>query len=335
MAGGLSEFADDKNIIIIRIENGAADRSEVQLQGRPEGQEAGAEHRVETGRHRHCSLTGHCHRCHAHLCLDCARRLDAGRCCQSRRSTGQWISAGSLEVRSRLQSREHYARFECVAVRLLHPDVSDLTDAAEGTTRSAVSPLMGNQAPYISTELAKPTISGYVTAGVSHLSRRRISAGAINRRWQVGCCGFVLAATLQADPVGDPRPGSLLPELLVRCAGSDSGGQTGLGSLGRRQRLTPAWLAGSLSSQGSTTRGSTSPSLSAGRLHARATLSTKGSFQAYYAGNIDFFPIAPAIASSSATWSAPVSARHQSYVSARGRLWLSAIGLRRRTRDVT
>ena len=59
MAGGLNEFADAKNIIIIRIENGTAGRVEVQLQRRPQGQEPEAEHRAQARRYGDRSLSPH------------------------------------------------------------------------------------------------------------------------------------------------------------------------------------------------------------------------------------------------------------------------------------
>ena len=51
LAGGLQEYADAKNIVIIRKEDGKRAVLQVQLQGRREAEERRAEHRAEARRH--------------------------------------------------------------------------------------------------------------------------------------------------------------------------------------------------------------------------------------------------------------------------------------------
>ena len=51
VAGGLTEFADGKNIRILRVENGQTASLQVQLQRGHGRQEAGTEHRAQAGRH--------------------------------------------------------------------------------------------------------------------------------------------------------------------------------------------------------------------------------------------------------------------------------------------
>ena len=49
LAGGLLEYADAKNIVIMRKESGQRAVLQVQLQGRREAEEPQAEHRAEAG----------------------------------------------------------------------------------------------------------------------------------------------------------------------------------------------------------------------------------------------------------------------------------------------
>ncbi len=51
LAGGLQEYADAKNIVVIRDREREAHVSQVQLQGRGQAEERPAEHPVEAGRH--------------------------------------------------------------------------------------------------------------------------------------------------------------------------------------------------------------------------------------------------------------------------------------------
>ena len=75
MAGGVHEFADNKNIMIIRTENGRQVSVRVQLQGREEGQEPEAEHRAEAGRHRHRSVVMMFTVIDRHVASDALRRM--------------------------------------------------------------------------------------------------------------------------------------------------------------------------------------------------------------------------------------------------------------------
>ena len=52
LAGGVAEFADSKNIMVLRTENGRQVAHQVQLQGSHGGKEARTEHRAQAGRHR-------------------------------------------------------------------------------------------------------------------------------------------------------------------------------------------------------------------------------------------------------------------------------------------
>ncbi len=56
MAGGLTEFAKQKNISVMRTENGKPVRYRVQLQGRRQRQEPEAEHRAEARGYGHCAV---------------------------------------------------------------------------------------------------------------------------------------------------------------------------------------------------------------------------------------------------------------------------------------
>ena len=64
-AGGIQEFADSKNITIVRTEDGKQVSYPVQLQGLRQAEEPEAEHRAEAGRH-HCRSVSRCTRL-AHL----------------------------------------------------------------------------------------------------------------------------------------------------------------------------------------------------------------------------------------------------------------------------
>ena len=55
-AGGLLEYADAKNIVIMRTENSKSRELQVQLQGSVRGQEPQAEHPAQTRRYGHCSV---------------------------------------------------------------------------------------------------------------------------------------------------------------------------------------------------------------------------------------------------------------------------------------
>ena len=57
LAGGLTEYADAKNITMLRDRRRPVADVQVQLQGRREGQETGAEHPAAARRHRRRSLT--------------------------------------------------------------------------------------------------------------------------------------------------------------------------------------------------------------------------------------------------------------------------------------
>ena len=56
VAGGLLEYADSKNIVVMRTEDGRAAVVQVQLQGRHQAEERRAEHRAETWRHGRRSI---------------------------------------------------------------------------------------------------------------------------------------------------------------------------------------------------------------------------------------------------------------------------------------